>query len=147
MAKEKLTVKTTLPFTEAVAYMEDLVASLKAGTIVVQNEGEHVTLKPGSDVSIEVEAKIKKDKQKFGFEISWVEPGETSLIISDSLPPAKKQKGEMVESEPAEVPAEKVEAKTPSKTEDASKAKKKAKPKAAKKGSKKPAKGKAATKK
>lgn len=154
MKKDKLTVKTHLSYDDAVAYMEALLTSLKSGNIVVQSGEDYVTLTPGGEVGIEVSAKVKKGKQKFSFEIGWSDKAETSLSISDSLP-AKKEKGEMVEAEPAEVPAEKEEAKAPSKTEDAPKAKPKAKAKAkpaarkqpAKKTAKTPAKGKTAAKK
>jgi amphi-Trp domain-containing protein len=73
METGKIEVKQTLPYKEAVRYLEDLVASLKEGTIVVSREQEHVTLTPAETVGIELSAKTKKGKAKFSLELSWAE--------------------------------------------------------------------------
>ena len=90
MEKQKIGVKMNLPYTEAVAYLEDLLKSLKAGTVVVESGGDHVTMKPGDNVVIEVEAKVKKGKQKFGLEIGWTDGTAGDLTISDTEPEPEK---------------------------------------------------------
>lgn len=92
MEKQKIGVKMNLPYTEAVAYLEDLLKSLKAGTIVVESGGDHVTMKPGDNVVIEVEAKVKKGKQKFGLEIGWTDGAAGDLTISDTEPEPEPEK-------------------------------------------------------
>ena len=143
MQKEKLSVKTSLPYEEAVAYMEDLLASLKSGKIVVQQDDAYVALTPGTQVNIEVEAKVKKGKQKFGFELTWQEGDSGHLRIGDTepiaAPPAKKDEAQPPAAvEPGQVPATKAEASPPAvkaqkKTAKKAAPKKKAPKKAAKK--------------
>ena len=83
MENQKISVKMDLPYKEAVSYMKALVESLESGKIVVENGEEHVTLTPMEHVDIKVEAKAKKDKQKFSFEISWSDQTEANLKISE----------------------------------------------------------------
>lgn len=71
MEKNKISVTQQLAFADAVAYLEDLVQSLKAGRIVVEQGGEHVVLTTPEHVEVTVEAKAKKDRQKFALELEW----------------------------------------------------------------------------
>lgn len=110
MEKQKVGVKMTLPYAEAIAYMEDLLKSLKAGTVVVQSGDAFVTLTPGDTVGIEVEAKVKRGKQKFGFELTWSEQETGTLVISDTEPVkaaavATTGTTALAKATPAEVPA------------------------------------------
>ena len=111
MEKEKVGVKKTLQYKEAVAYMEDLTKSFKSGTIVIESGQDHVTMKPTNQVCIKVEAKTKKDKQKIGFEISWSDEQLADLKISD-----KEPTGVPAKVAPAQTPATKTEAAVPAKT-------------------------------
>jgi amphi-Trp domain-containing protein len=86
METGKIEVKQTLPYKEAVRYLEDLVASLKEGTIVVSREQEHVTLTPAETVGIELSAKTKKGKAKFSLELSWAEECASGLSIGSTVP-------------------------------------------------------------
>lgn len=90
MEKQKIGVKMNLPYKEAVSYLEDLLKSLKSGTVVVESGDDHVTIKPSENVVIEVEAKIKKGKQKFGLEIEWTDAVAGDLTISDKEPKPEK---------------------------------------------------------
>lgn len=71
MEKNKISVTQQLAFADAVAYLEALVQSLKAGRIVVEQGGEHVVLTTPEHVEVTVEAKAKKDRQKFALELEW----------------------------------------------------------------------------
>lgn len=118
MEKQKISVKMHLPYEEAVSYLEDLLKSLKAGTVVVESGGDHVTMKPAGNVAVEIEAKVKKDKQKFGLEIEWTDAAPGDLTISDTEPapvPAEAAETAPVPAEPAKVPAKATPAKTPAK--------------------------------
>ncbi|CCH49415.1 amphi-Trp domain-containing protein [Pseudodesulfovibrio piezophilus] len=115
MEKQKIDVKMTLTYTEAVAYMEALLESFKSGTIVVSRDGDHVSLTPAETVGIEVEAKVKKGKQKFSFELTWTEGSNGDFVIGDTIPkddlaPVTSPGSEMTAVQPAAVPAEKVSA-------------------------------------
>lgn len=74
MDKNKLSVTQQLAYTDAVSYLEALLESFKAGQIVVAADGEQVTLSPREHVEVTVEAKSKKDKQKFSLELGWSYP-------------------------------------------------------------------------
>ncbi len=58
MEKEKIDVKTTLQYKDAVSYLEDLTRSFKSGTIVIESGENSLIMKPGEQVSIKVEAFI-----------------------------------------------------------------------------------------
>lgn len=118
MKKEKLSVKMSLPYGEAISYMEDLLNSLKSGNIVVKSDDDFVTLVPSATVEIEVKAKDKKGKQHFGFELSWKEGKSGDFSISDKEPaipappvekrvPATREASEIATKTPAKPPAKK----------------------------------------
>ncbi|GAB7023114.1 amphi-Trp domain-containing protein [Salidesulfovibrio brasiliensis] len=116
MEKQKLDVKITLPYQEAIDYLEDMLKSLKDGKVVVQKGTEYVSMTPGETVTMELGAKTKKNKQKFSFEISWTDDGEGDLVISGKEPvfAAQETSGESVKDAPAEDSAKaKPEAATP----------------------------------
>lgn len=106
MEKQKLDVTMTLPYMEAVAYLEDMLESLKSGKVVVQKGTEFVSMIPGDQVTMELGAKSKKGKQKFSFEMSWTESGEGDLVISGKEPvfaaPAAEAAPEPAEAEAAD---------------------------------------------
>lgn len=86
MEKKEAKVKTTMDLAQAISYLSDIVASLKAGTVSVSN-GEHaMTLVPPRTVKVELEAVQKDDRESISMEISWrkEEPmnGSTPLRIS-----------------------------------------------------------------
>jgi len=51
----------------------DLAQSIQAGTICLQKGAEHVTLKPVQRMDFELEATVKKSKQKLTIAIKWEE--------------------------------------------------------------------------
>lgn len=92
MEKRKIDVKMSLSYSEVIAYLEDLLKSFKSRKIVVQTGEDHLVMTPPEQVGVKVEAKIKKDRQSIGFELSWVQCEPGSLSISDREPepaPAK----------------------------------------------------------
>lgn len=76
MSKQSVSLEKTMGLTEAIAYLEDLVTSLKVGRIEVTEGEKKVILCPPSMLDVEVEAKVKKDKQKFALELSWKSQNE-----------------------------------------------------------------------
>jgi amphi-Trp domain-containing protein len=56
---------------EVISYLQALAQSLQDGRIVVSHGEKAMDLAPPSFLTLEIEAKQKKDKTKFGFEIAW----------------------------------------------------------------------------
>jgi amphi-Trp domain-containing protein len=90
--KKSVTYEGQIDLNKALDYLKSLQAALKKGTAYVQNgSGRFVTLEPESSVSLQVEAKSKKDKQSIKIELSWeraedeVETAST-LTISETEP-------------------------------------------------------------
>ena len=69
----------------ALDYLKSLHAALKKGTAYVQNGAEVVTLQPEGPVTLEIEARAKKDKQSIKLSIRW-EKSEDEVADSDSIP-------------------------------------------------------------
>ncbi|WP_029897159.1 amphi-Trp domain-containing protein [Desulfohalovibrio reitneri] len=69
--KQKLEIESVMGLPQAIAYLEDLLASLKGGRLRVSSGGESVTLTPGQVVDFELTLSRKKDKEKFEVEMSW----------------------------------------------------------------------------
>lgn len=128
MQKDKINVKLSLSYEEATTYLEDLLKSLKSGKIVVQNEEEFVSLEPGERVNVKLSAKVKKDTNKFEFEMSWATAEDSKSVKITSKEPAVKASSEVArkqDSTPATkqaaIPAKKPAAKKPAAKKTASK--------------------------
>ncbi|GEM_PF-462926 len=98
MQKEKLEVKLSLSYKEAIAYIEDLLKSLNSGKIIVQKDDDFVAMSPPEQVMVELGAKVKKGKHKFSFEMAWAALESGGCVkITDKEPearpdvPAKKE--------------------------------------------------------
>ena len=99
MGEKEIGYKRMVDTREAISYLEALARSFQDGRIVVEHGEKALDLEPPSVVVLEIEAKQKKDKTKFGFEIAWKhtsdnDGGEPLKISSgadtgpDDLPPA-----------------------------------------------------------
>ncbi|WP_243368553.1 amphi-Trp domain-containing protein [Fundidesulfovibrio soli] len=96
--------------------LSDLAGSLRAGTICLRKGAEYVTLKPSTRMDFEIEAAIKKGKQKFSLEVKWEEVPEqvpaseftispTEPTAPDAAPEGPCEPGEAVlAAPPAEEP-------------------------------------------
>jgi amphi-Trp domain-containing protein len=71
MGDKEIGYKRMVDISEAVEYLEALARSFSEGRIVVDHGGRTLDLAPPSVVVLEIEAKQKKDKTKFAFEIVW----------------------------------------------------------------------------
>ncbi len=90
MSKKTLVFKGRLQQEQAIEYLEELVASIKAGKVCVENGDRHVVLNPTDQVYVEISASEKRDKEKISFEISWMKDvpaeEEAKLKISSEEP-------------------------------------------------------------
>ncbi|WP_373500100.1 amphi-Trp domain-containing protein [Desulfococcus sp.] len=74
--KNEIKIKQTMELATATKILKDLAASFEEGTICFEKGEEFVTLRPGNLIDLEMEAEMKKDKQKLSIELCWrtVEP-------------------------------------------------------------------------
>lgn len=107
MDKRKVSTVQTLDLKDAASYLEDLLAAFKKGTITVSKGDENVVLSPASPVFLEIEAKKRKNKERFSFELSWHTPCEAVdeedgevLTISSKLPEPKPAEVSKLEDTP-----------------------------------------------
>ncbi|MCM0756435.1 amphi-Trp domain-containing protein [Desulfovibrio aminophilus] len=112
MEKEKckVSIDQYVEVKQVVAYLEDLVKGLKAGSIMVQHGEESVVLTLPDMVEMEIEAKQKKDKSKFVLELSW--RAAPAVAKEGECCKDKEGKAEAPAAKPAE-PAEKKPAEAP----------------------------------
>ncbi len=90
MSKDKLKLDSIMPLDQVVARLEELVASMKSGSVVFQLGQESLSLIPPKVVDFEMKISRKKDKEKIFIEISWdAEAGTQGLQISNSVPEIK----------------------------------------------------------
>jgi len=93
MSKSSITLKGTMDPAAFAHLLEDLAKSVKAGTVCLQKGGEYVTLKPAGGMEFEVEAAVKKGKQKLSVAVKWEEPceivpeGEIKITSVEPEPP------------------------------------------------------------
>lgn len=92
MEKRKVSSAQKMSLTAVSTYLESLLVSFRAGNIVVGKDDDSITLIPGSQVFVEIEAKHKKGKESFSLELSWdtetqnkCDSGEPLYITSTEL--------------------------------------------------------------
>jgi amphi-Trp domain-containing protein len=68
--KSEVSFEGTMTLDKVLSYLEELTASIRAGSIKVEKGVEQVTLQPADVVTLEVKAKTKKNKQSFRLELS-----------------------------------------------------------------------------
>lgn len=61
----------TMSIDRVLAYLDELVASFRTGTVRVEKGHDAVVLTPAEVIDLDVKAKIKKDKQSLQLELSW----------------------------------------------------------------------------
>lgn len=86
MSKRELSVEGKVENKKVADYLESLAKSIKAGKLVVQKGNEALVLTPAAVISMEVEAKQKKDKEKFEIKLEWEntmnEDGDLKISIN-----------------------------------------------------------------
>lgn len=88
MSNSNLKIKSTLSRLEVVNHLEQLVASLKAGTVCIRKGEKTITLQPCDPVTLELEAegKLEKDslREKLSIELKW-KKSEAQPEIDDTF--------------------------------------------------------------
>lgn len=97
MDKEKISLEQTLALEDAVAYLEDLAAGLRAGRLLIAQGDRSMELTPPDSVDIEVEARQKKGKVKFSLELEWQPPiAPSEEVVITPLEPGAAPGGDDV---------------------------------------------------
>jgi amphi-Trp domain-containing protein len=88
--KQEIEVEGTIELKKAVEYLEQILRSLKDGTVFVQCGDKQLALTPAPVVQFQFEAKQKKDKQEISFELTWKDgmhaAGDFDLSLSSHEP-------------------------------------------------------------
>ncbi|MGD2108619.1 MAG: amphi-Trp domain-containing protein [Phycisphaerae bacterium] len=74
MRKREAKVKAVMELPKAISYLDDLVASLKAGRVTIENGAQDLSLTPDEAVKVEVKATQKPEKESISVELSWRRP-------------------------------------------------------------------------
>jgi amphi-Trp domain-containing protein len=98
MKKDKITQHEKAERQEVAGYLEALLNSLRNGKIVVEQNGNFISLHLPEILEIEIEARQKKEKSSFTIEISWKEPEtydeKTKIKISSEEPENYEKEGQ-----------------------------------------------------
>lgn len=70
-SKRGVSAELSLPVPKVVEYLRKLADSLEQGRVYVEHGAEMIALTPSGVVDVEIEAKQKKDREKFVLEMSW----------------------------------------------------------------------------
>ncbi|MDR2055339.1 MAG: amphi-Trp domain-containing protein [Desulfovibrio sp.] len=71
MEKKKISTEQRMEYSAAVSYLENLLEAFRTGCIEVRKKGSRIVLVPSSDITVEIEAKQKPEKESFSIGISW----------------------------------------------------------------------------
>lgn len=83
--KRELKAELQMALPELIHYLEAIVDGLRQGRVYLEHGGEVVGLNPSGTVTLEVEAKQKKDKEKLTFEVSWKRDETADLSEEERL--------------------------------------------------------------
>jgi amphi-Trp domain-containing protein len=71
MNNSEIKLKNNLDRDRAVSYLQDIVNSLKAGTINVEQAEQSLSFEVPPAVAVEIKAKQKEDKESITLKMSW----------------------------------------------------------------------------
>ncbi len=100
MATKELKIKTTAGLLETVKQLENLIASLKEGSICIKKNEDAIYLSPQEPVDLELEAEVKMEKymlkEKLTIELKWkkeesVAKDKEVFSISSEAPQAEQE--------------------------------------------------------
>ncbi len=82
--KKEISFETLVTREKVAGYLQNLAESISSGKLNIQKGIETIALTPGETVAMEVEAKQKKEKEKFSLKLTWtVSPEQTLKITPD----------------------------------------------------------------
>lgn len=93
MGKDKFKSKSTMSREDLIAYLETVLAGLRQGSLILDNEERPLILRPSDSIEAELEIKQKSDKEKLELKLSWAPNKMQPLIqvaapVNASIPPS-----------------------------------------------------------
>ena len=95
--KKENKVESVVELSRAIQYLEDVVASLKSGSVSVDGMNGMLTLIPEPTVKLKIEATQKASKESLSLKVSWRkgdmvgEPTEIRVSAGQPTPPAEPE--------------------------------------------------------
>lgn len=115
MKESKISHRQLIKKEDAIVYLENMITSLKSGKIVIERNGQFVSLSTPDLMSMELTAKEKKDKNELSIEFSWRKepfvPDIAQLNISSDEPGEPEEEMEKEETAEAKDASDKAEGK------------------------------------
>lgn len=81
MGKDKVKVEGVMDVKEVVAYLEDVVAGFRAGSVCMTVGEDCLTLKPRGIMDVALKVSQRKDKEKFALEVEWRRGDDAAIRI------------------------------------------------------------------
>jgi len=81
MGKDKVKVEGIMDVKEVIAYLEDVVAGFKAGSVCMTVGEDCLRLRPRGVMDISLKVAQKKDKEKFALEVEWKRVEDAAISI------------------------------------------------------------------
>jgi len=113
MKESKISHRQLLKKEDAIAFLESMASSLKSGKVVIERNGQFVSLVTPEIMNMELSARDKKDKNELCIEFSWrKEPfiPDVSPLNITSLEPPEPEEPEEPEEKKAAKEADKADA-------------------------------------
>lgn len=83
--KRSVSFEGPVELTDAIEYLKSLQAALKKGTVYVQNGSDVVALEPEQTVTMEVDARTKREKQSIKITLRWAKVEEPEEVPTDTF--------------------------------------------------------------
>jgi len=84
MSKDKVKVEGVMDVKEVIAYLEDVVAGFKAGSVCMTVGEDCLRLRPKGTMDVSLKVAQKKDKEKFALEVEWRRQDDAAISIGAS---------------------------------------------------------------
>ncbi|WP_243359974.1 amphi-Trp domain-containing protein [Fundidesulfovibrio terrae] len=81
MGKDTVKVEGVMDMKEVVAYLEDVLAGFKAGSVCMTIGEDCLTLRPRGVMDVSLKMSQKKDKEKFVLEVAWRRADDAAIRI------------------------------------------------------------------
>jgi len=84
MGKDKIKLEGAMAVAEVVAYLEDLTAGMRAGSVCMTVGQDFLRLKPRGVMEVSIKVAQKKDKEKISMEVEWARAEGLAVRLDDS---------------------------------------------------------------
>jgi len=86
MEKKKIHISGKMPCTLAVSHIECFLDGLRNGSVVVEQGEEQIVLHPNAEIEMDIEARIKNDRQHLVITLDWDAPEIETYEYEEETP-------------------------------------------------------------